>query len=157
MESLHFEFRCEILKNVDFLLWAYFLWSIWTRSKIDVIRGCIFLNTLPLAVYLHISMVLNILPLAVSCQYSWMRSDKFMSTFFHCNKSYHLLSIVNAHWWKVPYYCVPNISTKMLSAIKLCWALLSEAGCCRVRFWALLGAAGYGSSARAEIIFCIHF
>ena len=110
LESLDFESRGEILKNVDFLLWANFLWSIWTRSKIDVIRGCIFLNTLPLAVYLHISMVLNILPLAVSCQYSWMRSDKFMSTFFHCNKSYHLLSIVNAHWWKVPYYCVPNIS-----------------------------------------------
>ena len=110
MDSLRCEFGCEILKNVDFLLWANFLWSIWTRSKIDVIRGCIFLNTLPLAVYLHISMVLNILPLAVSCQYSWMRSDKFMSTFFHCNKSYHLLSIVNAHWWKVPYYCVPNIS-----------------------------------------------
>ena len=70
MESLRCEFGCEILKNVDFLLWANFLWSIWTRSKIDVIRGCIFLNTLPLAVYFHISMVLNILPLAVPCQYS---------------------------------------------------------------------------------------
>ena len=38
----------------------------WT--KIDVIQGCLFLNTLPLAVYLHIGMVLKTLPLAVSCQ-----------------------------------------------------------------------------------------
>ena len=52
----------------------------WT--KIDVIQGCLFLNTLPLAVYLHIGMVLKTLPLAVSCQYSLIRSDNFMSTFF---------------------------------------------------------------------------
>ena len=66
-------------------------------SKIDAIRGCRFLNilplavhlhidmvlkTLPLAVYLHIGMVLKTLPLAVSCQYLLIRSDNFMSTFF---------------------------------------------------------------------------
>ena len=66
-------------------------------SKIDAIRGCRFLNilplavhlhidmvlkTLPLAVYLHIGMVLKTLPLAVSCQYSLIRSDNFLSTFF---------------------------------------------------------------------------
>ena len=66
-------------------------------SKIDVIRGCLFLNTLPLAVhlhidmvlktlplavYLHIGMVLKTLPLAVSCQYSLIGSDNFKSTFF---------------------------------------------------------------------------
>ena len=67
----------------------------WT--KIDAIRGCRFLNilplavhlhidmvlkTLPLAVYLHIGMVLKTLPLAVSCQYSLIGSDNFKSTFF---------------------------------------------------------------------------
>ena len=52
----------------------------WT--KIDVIQGCLFLNTLPLAVYLHIGMVLKTLPLAVSCQYSLIGSDNFKSTFF---------------------------------------------------------------------------
>ena len=62
MERLGFEFHFEILKNMDFLLLANFLWSIWTRSKIDVSRGRLFLNTLPLAV----SLVLKSLPLAVS-------------------------------------------------------------------------------------------
>ena len=49
----------------------------WT--KIYVIQGCLFLKTLPLAVYLHIGMVLKTLPLAVSCQYSLIRSDNSLS------------------------------------------------------------------------------